>query len=127
MNQRSTSGHYLPAPRVNATCILWIIAQQAKFTQSTENETLPIVDIGENESLHTVINLGSFYANAMSFKSNYNIFTLRGYNTIEKVAVKNLKTIVSTVGIKSYIRIRAPTIQNKSNRIVDQNKMFCNR
>ena len=26
------------------------------------------------------------------------------------------------VGIKSYIRLRAPTIQNKSNRIVDQIK-----
>ena len=26
------------------------------------------------------------------------------------------------VGIKSYIRIRAPAIQNKSNRIVDQIK-----
>ena len=30
------------------------------------------------------------------------------------------------VGIKSYIRIRDPTIQNESNRIVDQNKMYCN-
>ena len=32
---------------------------------------------------------------------------------------------ITFVGIKSYIRIRASTIQNKSNRIVDQNKMYC--